>query len=58
MFDNDGNPTTTNLVLAALTGYAQAGGGGRGDSVGFHGNGKDAYVHACDYNVGGFGVSG
>jgi hypothetical protein len=55
MFDNSGNPTTPNLVLADLTGFAQAGGGGRGDSVGFHGNGKDAYVHACDYNVGGFG---
>jgi hypothetical protein len=55
MFDNSGSPTTTNLVLATLTGFAQAGGGGRGDSIGFHGNGKDAYVHACDYNVGGFG---
>jgi hypothetical protein len=55
MFDNNGNPTTTNLFLSALTGYAQAGSGDRGDSTGFHGNGKDAYVHACDYNVGGFG---
>jgi len=53
MFDNNGTATTPDLVLATLTGYAQAGGGGRGDSVGFHGNGKDAYVHACDYNIGG-----
>jgi len=53
MFDNDGNPTTANLVLASLTGYLQAGGGGRGDGAGFHGNGRDAYVHAAEYNIGG-----
>src|SRR2546430_2053765 len=44
MFDNSGNPTTANIDLAALTGHLIAGGGGRGDSTGFHGNGKDAYV--------------
>ena len=53
MFDNNGTPTTTNLPLATLTGYAQAAGGGRGDSVGFHGNGVDAYVIACNYSVDG-----
>jgi hypothetical protein len=53
MFDNSGNGLTTNLPLSALTGYAQAGGGGRGDGVGFGGNGKDAYVHACDYSLNG-----
>ena len=44
MFDNAGNPTTTNLDLATLTGEPIAAGGGRGDGVGFHGNGVDAYV--------------
>jgi hypothetical protein len=44
MFDNNGNPTTGNIVLATLTGNANAGGGGRGDGTGFHGNGRDAYV--------------
>ena len=44
MFNNAGNPTSTNIPLAALTGIAAAGGGGRGDSAGFHGNGVDAYV--------------
>ena len=44
MFDNSGNPTTTNIDLAAVTGYAIAAAGGRGDGAGFHGNGKDAYV--------------
>lgn len=53
MFDNDGNPTTGNLVLATLTGCPQAGGGGRGGGAGFHGNGMDAYVHAASYSVGG-----
>lgn len=47
MFDNAGNPTTTNIVLTQVTGFPQAGGGGRGDGAGFHGNGKDAYVAAC-----------
>ncbi len=46
LFDNAGNPTSTNINLAEATGYALAGAGGRGDSVGFHGNGKDAYVVA------------
>ena len=53
MFNNNGTPTTTNLVLTTLTGLAQAGGGGRGDGAGFQGNGKDAYVHAAGYNNGG-----
>ncbi len=47
MFDNAGQPTTPELVLADLTGHPEAGGGGRGDGAGFHGNGKDAYVAAC-----------
>lgn len=47
MFDNTGTPTTGELVLADLTGHPEAGGGGRGDGVGFHGNGKDAYVAVC-----------
>ncbi|MBK9140247.1 MAG: hypothetical protein IPM17_16025 [Verrucomicrobia bacterium] len=47
MFDNAGNPTTDDLELAVLTGHPEAGGGGRGDSAGFHGNGKDAYVAVC-----------
>jgi hypothetical protein len=40
MFDNSGNPTTGNLNLATLTDHPEAGGGGRGDSTGFHGNGR------------------
>jgi len=44
MFDNSGNPTSTNIDLGALTGFPIAAGGGRGDGAGFHGNGKDAYV--------------
>ena len=44
LFDNTGNPVTTNLDLGTLTTFAIAGGGGRGDGAGFHGNGKDAYV--------------
>ena len=47
MFDNAGNPTSTNLHLVTLTGNPSAGGGGRGDGAGFHGNGTDAYVHAA-----------
>lgn len=46
LFDNAGNPTSTNINLAEATGFALAGAGGRGDGVGFHGNGKDAYVLA------------
>jgi hypothetical protein len=52
MFDNNGNPTTGNLTLATLTGHPEAGGGGRGDSTGFHGNGNDAYVAVCNYASG------
>jgi hypothetical protein len=44
MFDNSGNPTTGNINLAAATGRPEAGGGGRGDGAGFHGNGNNAYV--------------
>ncbi len=44
LFDNAGNPTSTNIDLATLTGVAAAGAGGRGDGAGFHGNGVDAYV--------------
>jgi len=47
MFDNAGNAATGDLDLATLTGFPEAGGGGRGDNTGFHGNGKDAYVAAC-----------
>jgi hypothetical protein len=47
LFDNDGNPTSGNLHLATVAGHPEAGGGGRGDGAGFHGNGKDAYVHVC-----------
>ncbi len=52
MFDNNGNPTTGDLNLATLTGHAEAGGGGRGDGAGFHGNGNDAYVAVCNYASG------
>jgi hypothetical protein len=52
MFDNAGNPTTGDLVLADLTGHPEAGGGGRGDGAGFHGNGRDAYVAVCSYGPG------
>ena len=44
MFDNSGNPTSTNIDLGTLTGHAEAAGGGRGDGTGFHGNGTDAYA--------------
>ena len=44
MFDNAGTPTSTNIDLGTLSGHEEAAGGGRGDGVGFHGNGKDAYV--------------
>ncbi len=47
MFDNAGNALTEELNLAEITGHPQAGGGGRGDGAGFHGNGRDAYVAAC-----------
>ncbi|MBL9128824.1 MAG: hypothetical protein JNL97_14315 [Verrucomicrobiales bacterium] len=44
LFANDGTPLSTNLNLGDLTGQPIAAGGGRGDGVGFHGNGNDAYV--------------
>jgi hypothetical protein len=47
LFNNAGDPlTTTNIDLASLTGKPSAAGGGRGDGVGFHGNGVDAYALA------------
>jgi hypothetical protein len=46
LFDNAGNPTSTNIDLALLTESVAAAGGGRGDGTGFHGNGVDAYVVA------------
>src|SRR3989442_3449243 len=45
MFDNNGNPTTGDIDLATLTGHPETGQGGRGDGVGFSGNGADAYVN-------------
>ncbi len=47
MFDNAGNPTSTNIILSSLTGSAMAGKGDRGEAAGFHGNANDAYVHVC-----------
>lgn len=44
LFANDGTPLSTNLNLGELTGQPIAAGGGRGDGVGFHGNGNDAYA--------------
>lgn len=44
LFDNLGVPTSDEQVLADITGFAAAGGGGRGENSGFHGNGADAYV--------------
>lgn len=52
LFDNNGNPTTTNIDLAALTGFPEAGQGGRGDGSGFKSNGKDAYVFAANTTKG------
>lgn len=46
LFNNDGTPASTNIDLAERTGFEINAGGGRGDSIGFHGNGKDAYVLA------------
>jgi hypothetical protein len=47
-FDNSGNPTTPNINLATATCHPEAGAGGRGDGIGFTGNGIDAYVYACN----------
>lgn len=44
LFDNAGTAVSTNINLAAVSGNAIAGNGGRGDGVGFHGNGNDAYA--------------
>lgn len=45
-FDNDGNKVGDEIDLATLTGSPIANGGGRGEDIGLHGNGKDAYVLA------------
>ena len=55
LFDNNGNPVSSDInqsdVVGAFLGTGPnnptGGNGGRGDSVGFHGNGKDAYVNVC-----------
>lgn len=44
LFDNQGNPTSTNIDIGALTGFPITSSGGRGEETGFHGNGLDAYV--------------
>lgn len=44
IFDNAGTAVSTNLDLATIAGNPIAAGGGRGDGVGFHGNGNDAYA--------------
>ena len=44
LFDNSGAPISTNLDIAKITGKVGAASGNRGDGVGFHGNGNDAYV--------------
>jgi len=45
-FDNNGNKVGEELDLATVTGSPISAGGGRGEGIGFHGNGKDAYVLA------------
>lgn len=52
-FDNGGNPQSTNVQLASLTGFPQAGQGGDGGDTGFSGNGKDTYVVANPYSLDG-----
>lgn len=44
LFKNDGTPASGDIDLGTLAGNDIYAGGGRGDSVGFHGNGNDAYV--------------
>ncbi|HAB17032.1 MAG TPA: hypothetical protein DCE44_11340, partial [Verrucomicrobiales bacterium] len=44
LFDNAGLPLSTNIDLGTLAGTEIMAQGGRGDGVGFHGNGKDAYA--------------
>ncbi len=53
LFDNAGNPTSANISMATVSGHPEAGGGGRGDGTGFHGNGKDAYVYVNDAGAAG-----
>lgn len=43
-FSNDGTPLTDDIDIAELTENEFLVGGGRGDSAGFMGNGRDAYV--------------
>ena len=52
LFDNNGNPLTTNIDIAAVTGNPEAGQGGRGDGSGFKSNGKDAFVFAANTTKG------
>ena len=52
LFDNAGNPQGPNIDLAALTCHPETGTGGRGDGIGFKGNGKDAYVYATSSAAG------
>ena len=55
LFDNNGNPVSADINQSDAVGEflgtgpnnPTGGNGGRGDSVGFHGNGKDAYVNVC-----------
>lgn len=47
LFDNAGVAVSTNIDLATLVGSAIGGAGGRGDGIGFHGNGNDAYAVAA-----------
>ena len=55
LFDNNGNPVSDDInqsdAVGAFLGTGPnsptGGNGGRGDSVGFHGNGTDAYVNVC-----------
>jgi hypothetical protein len=47
LFDNNGTPVSENIDLAKAVGVPELAAGGRGDGVGFQGNGLDAYVYAC-----------
>ncbi|MBI3849902.1 MAG: hypothetical protein HY298_06375 [Verrucomicrobia bacterium] len=53
LFDNNGNPLGTNINVAAVTGHPEAATAGRGDGMGFKGNGNDAYVYAVNSGAGG-----
>ena len=44
LFDNNGNPKGPVTDLATVAGHPEAGQGGKGDSLGFKSNGKDAYA--------------